>query len=263
MHHALQIQEILLNVFGYCRLPTWSRTTSNLPALARTCRAFKEPALDVLWENLLDPSPLARCLPEASHIGADKLCYSFSRSLTRIEWSILRSYTRRIRSMLDDNHELDWESVRTFLNPPISEPLFPNLRDLHANAKSQHFFCMPFPSLISLQVRCIAEETLRALQGSLESFSKFSPNLRRFSIRLREPDITFSKFLSSYISRWRDLQTVDCIHFTLDVDTLVHLSRMPALTELSCTLSVTFPPSDSPLFFTNLHDFSIFPGRWT
>ena len=63
MHHALQIQEILLLIFYHCR---HSRVTSDLPALARTCRAFKEPALDVLWEELDDPSPLARCLPEAS-----------------------------------------------------------------------------------------------------------------------------------------------------------------------------------------------------
>ena len=58
MHHALEIQEILLNIFGCCRL-------SDLPALARTCRAFKEPALDVLWEELEDPTTLAQCLPEA------------------------------------------------------------------------------------------------------------------------------------------------------------------------------------------------------
>ncbi|KAF8548346.1 hypothetical protein OG21DRAFT_1516407 [Imleria badia] len=40
---------------------------SDLLALARTCRSFKEPALDVLWGELLVPSAVARCLPEASH----------------------------------------------------------------------------------------------------------------------------------------------------------------------------------------------------
>ncbi|KAF8556107.1 hypothetical protein OG21DRAFT_1409720 [Imleria badia] len=66
MHHALQIQEILLNIFGHFRRSGWQRPT-DLPALARTCRAFKEPALDVLWEKLVNPSPIAKCLPEASH----------------------------------------------------------------------------------------------------------------------------------------------------------------------------------------------------
>lgn len=61
------VQEILLNIFGHCRLPTWQ--ASDLLALAITYRTFKEPALDVLWEELYDSSPfqLVRCLPEAAH----------------------------------------------------------------------------------------------------------------------------------------------------------------------------------------------------
>ena len=67
MRHALEIQEILLNIFGHSYLPH-TRKTSDLGALAGTCHAFKEPALDVLWRELADgPSPVARCLPEASH----------------------------------------------------------------------------------------------------------------------------------------------------------------------------------------------------
>ena len=63
MHHALEIQEILSNIFGH-----FSRSeSSHLLALAITCRAFKEPALDVLWADLDNLSPLVRCLPEAFH----------------------------------------------------------------------------------------------------------------------------------------------------------------------------------------------------
>lgn len=64
MHHALEIQEILLIIFGQCHPP-------DTAALARTCRAFKEPALDVLWEVLCDLSPLAQCLPEASQLSSE------------------------------------------------------------------------------------------------------------------------------------------------------------------------------------------------
>ena len=70
MHHALEIPEILLNIFGHCHPSLSSRYRATpdlrLSALARTCRTFKEPALDVLWENLDDLSPLVRCVPEAS-----------------------------------------------------------------------------------------------------------------------------------------------------------------------------------------------------
>ena len=68
MHHALEIEEILSNIFGHFSLTDDIATAvPSLAVLARTCRAFKEPALDVLWRTLGDLSPLARCLPEASH----------------------------------------------------------------------------------------------------------------------------------------------------------------------------------------------------
>ncbi|KAF8552222.1 hypothetical protein OG21DRAFT_159810 [Imleria badia] len=74
MHRALEIQEILSIIFSHCSrevLTSWvhppKRVNPDLAALARTCRTFKEPALDLLWRVLFDLSPLARCLPEASH----------------------------------------------------------------------------------------------------------------------------------------------------------------------------------------------------
>ncbi|KAF8548347.1 hypothetical protein OG21DRAFT_1516409 [Imleria badia] len=109
---------------------------------------------------------------------------------------------------------------------------------------------MPFPSLISLVVWSGNQD---GLQGYLESFFKFSPNIRRFSIDLDGPDIEFCDFFSRYICQWRDLHAVYCNSIALDVDALAHLSGMPTLTELSCTPSATFPPSDSPLVFSNLH----------
>ncbi|KAF8555323.1 hypothetical protein OG21DRAFT_1507854 [Imleria badia] len=266
MHHALQIPEILLNICGHCHLPSWHRDTPDLPALARTCRTFKEPALDVLWEALVDPSPLAKCLPEASYYSQIHILiperWSFSRPLTQIEWGILRSYTRRIRSIWSNEDRLDWQSVNTFLNPPATEPLFPNLRHLCAAPLTaigiKHLWCMPFPSLISLSVGAQEEKDLCQLQGSLESFSKFSPNLRRLSISLpHRTGIMFGNFVSSNICRWRDLHTVDCSLVALDVDALVHLSRMPALTLLNCIPSASLPPSGSPLFFSNLRHMTL------
>ena len=71
MYHALEIQEILSNIFSHYDPYPWTAAGRNdlrlLAALARTCRTFKEPALDMLWQNLRDLSPLAQCLPEASH----------------------------------------------------------------------------------------------------------------------------------------------------------------------------------------------------
>ena len=69
MHHALEVQEILLNIFRFFGRRHYDRDDGpgDLASLARTCRTFKEPALDILWEVLDDLSPLARCLPEISY----------------------------------------------------------------------------------------------------------------------------------------------------------------------------------------------------
>ena len=73
MHQALHIEEILLHIFSYCykrvrrSLPRleYKRCYANiyLATLARTCKAFKEPALDMIWAELDDLTPLVRCLP--------------------------------------------------------------------------------------------------------------------------------------------------------------------------------------------------------
>lgn len=79
MHPALYIEEILLNIFSYCYTrkryswppPPFRYANVHLAALARTCRTFKEPALDMIWAELDDLTPLVRCLPKASWIKVE------------------------------------------------------------------------------------------------------------------------------------------------------------------------------------------------
>ncbi|KAF8421110.1 hypothetical protein L210DRAFT_3766196 [Boletus edulis BED1] len=264
MHQALKIEELLLNIFNHCcpstlRTNQHKKATSDLAALARTCRAFKEPALDVLWSVLIDLSPLTRCLPEASHpsrlFPGDRL-YSFSRSLTQTDWDILYGYTRRIQSVQDFDNELDRESIKILSMPPTTRPLFPNLRVLQCayTEITMPLLQLPLPSLVSLQVDF---ENSQLFQSSLVSFLKFSPNITRLCISMCQTEGTFSKIERSYICRWQNLRTVICPEITLDVDALVHLSHIPALTNLSFMLSVTLQTFSSPLFFPNLHELAL------
>ncbi|KAF8135801.1 hypothetical protein EV363DRAFT_1429498 [Boletus edulis] len=234
MHHALEIHEILLNIFGHCYPPDTWQGASNLASLARTCLIFKEPALDILWEELDDLSILARCLPEASHrTFADRCYYSFDRSLTQREWDILRDYTRRIRSIfIEDVGTLDQESLNRLSKPPTTESLFPNLCDLRFQYthKTTSLLLLPLTSITSPHVEL-----------SLELLAKISPSLRTLFI---------------------DLQVVVCHRICLSVITLAHLSRTPALTQLDFRLRDTLPeqtsPTDPPLVFSNLHTSTIF-----
>ncbi|KAG2148767.1 hypothetical protein DEU56DRAFT_79738 [Suillus clintonianus] len=73
MHQVLLISEILLNIFTYAnersgdsgsitRLGEKSLTRKSLSGLARTCKAFHEPAMDVLWADLCSLEPLLGCV---------------------------------------------------------------------------------------------------------------------------------------------------------------------------------------------------------
>ncbi|KAF8441727.1 hypothetical protein L210DRAFT_441019 [Boletus edulis BED1] len=247
MPRTLEIQEILLNVFGHCD------SRADLPSLARTCRAFKEPALDVLWEELPSLSPLTRCLPEASNqLSPNDRRRSFSRPLTGTEWDILQSYTRRIRRISDFRWGIDEKSIEILSNPPTTEPLFLNLRSLHCNyagINSTHLLHLPFPSLITISVKF---DNPHCFQHALKSFSESSPNISRLFLYVRQSDGAFNKLVSSCVCRWRNIQHLICPHTSLDMDALAHLSRMPALTLLSFRQTATLPDCDSPLLFSNL-----------
>ncbi|KAF8414785.1 hypothetical protein L210DRAFT_3658472 [Boletus edulis BED1] len=264
MHHALQIQEILFNIFGHCYQYEFGLLSrSGVAALARTCRAFKEPALDVLWEELIELSPLVRCIPKASHRLSSKYAtksYAFHRSLTQIEWDILRSYTRRIRSInLQQDMDMPGIDHKCFINllkHPMTEPLFSNVRKLRFQYPDDKYLLLAtLPSLMSLSIRLIDP---RSFEDSLRLFAKISPSLANLFIFIFPGSywINMDRIDPKFICHLRNLQSFSCSKMLLDMTTLVHLSRLPALIDLSFTLRSTLPdqisPSDSPLIFSNL-----------
>ncbi|KAF8133033.1 hypothetical protein EV363DRAFT_1162748 [Boletus edulis] len=113
--------------------------------------------------------------------------YSFSRLLTQTEWDTLQSYTCHIRSIVYFHCGLDWESAVTFLDPPATRPLFPNLRTLSCDytEETMALLNLPLPSLISLD---IAFQNSRLFQSSLKLFPKNSLNIRNISVSMYDFD---------------------------------------------------------------------------
>ncbi|KAJ7730090.1 hypothetical protein DFH07DRAFT_849364 [Mycena maculata] len=83
MHRCWDVAEITRIVFELLGPTHWSDAVSPtmkaLTALARTCRGFSDPALDLLWESQLGIVPLLKCLP--SHVW-DTSDGSFVRRFT-------------------------------------------------------------------------------------------------------------------------------------------------------------------------------------
>jgi hypothetical protein len=70
MHRALLVSDVLLEIFAYLD-PDLSRHGSvakltalaALAALARTCKIFHEPAMNLLWADMYGITPLLGCVP--------------------------------------------------------------------------------------------------------------------------------------------------------------------------------------------------------
>ncbi|KAI0800340.1 hypothetical protein C8Q74DRAFT_406457 [Fomes fomentarius] len=102
-----------------------------LASCARTCHAFLDPALDVLWRVLDDVDVVLRLLPSfqmASRTRQEPL-YIISEEITPRQWDRLQWYARRVRELqctsLKKLHASLWMIID---DARIDRPLLPNLR---------------------------------------------------------------------------------------------------------------------------------------
>ncbi|KAI5999517.1 hypothetical protein EDD15DRAFT_2527846 [Pisolithus albus] len=157
MHHCLLIDEVLNNIFS------WLGPGATLCNLARTCRAFYEPAAAIIWQKLEDFSPILRLLPEATRTAwaesreSESDCDEhepgppivLTRPLTLEEWSMVKRLSQRVRDLRvfvtqrPHSYSITPGSLSFLLHPPGDESLeslFPNVQDLT-------FHCEGLPSL--------------------------------------------------------------------------------------------------------------------
>ncbi|KAI6041624.1 hypothetical protein EDC04DRAFT_1223582 [Pisolithus marmoratus] len=135
MHPCLCVDEILRLVFRCIE------DRSTLCALARTCRAFHNPATDLIWETLTAMEPILQHLSPARLVPKATGSYiKLSHSLSDDDWNIVRrlsSCVRRFHIVLEQHVPLhgaitnavpQWFCFLT--SPPDPSFLFPNLRSL-------------------------------------------------------------------------------------------------------------------------------------
>ncbi|KAF9467213.1 hypothetical protein BDZ94DRAFT_1249858 [Collybia nuda] len=119
MHPCLNISEVLSNIFKYVledvpsgevpEITRWPEAGSmTLAALARTCKAFSEPALNVLWYRQPSLAPLLNCLPVDCYqvteiVRGDRMfintVMTITRDLTPSDFERVRHHAKRIRSI--------------------------------------------------------------------------------------------------------------------------------------------------------------------
>ena len=64
MHRCLFVHDIITEIAWHVRFEHNVTHLHSVAALAQTCHALYEPAMDVLWHTLHSVGPVVKCLPE-------------------------------------------------------------------------------------------------------------------------------------------------------------------------------------------------------
>ncbi|EIW84593.1 hypothetical protein CONPUDRAFT_163674 [Coniophora puteana RWD-64-598 SS2] len=175
MHSALKVHEIVCQIAQQLE-----DDPEDLESLALTCRAFCDPALDVLWAEIYNIVPLLKCLPDGLvSYGRDptrrgyppRMLYNFTRPLDTSDWAMFCKYSRRVRRVFGSltyrsigrgtkayTTDVSPDVLLVFAHPPPDAlPLFPRLEEVTWGIPALHVF--PFlrpiagPSLTTLELR--------------------------------------------------------------------------------------------------------------
>ncbi|KAG1892906.1 uncharacterized protein F5891DRAFT_1176639, partial [Suillus fuscotomentosus] len=194
MHRALLVSEILLEVFmhvnkvldPYASILSYreiSLARKSFAALARTCKPFYEPAMDLLWAELDGIEPLLGCVTRLHPIvyrrgrASRHLCFEVIEPLSEHEVTQFLHHAPRVRSLriLHD----DYFHLLSAL--PIETCMFPRLLSLSTDrnlTRYLHLFLSPMlrcctlpvvhPDLKSVPICCAALEDL-SIKSSFEN----------------------------------------------------------------------------------------------
>ncbi|KAJ7440274.1 hypothetical protein B0H11DRAFT_2292953 [Mycena galericulata] len=242
MHRSLIIPEIVELIFTHLRGDNPGELVLNqkyFAYLARTCRAFQHPALDILWSEQDTLQNVLKCLP--SHLwelkrektlvtigsGPDARSNSYWKTVLRLiepirpaDWNIPLKYARRIR-VLKLPHQ--WQSgpsaapssavFDTIAASLPQDHLCPNLRDISLDLVDTSLF----PYIHLLLGRKIIAVKISFPNEDSESLPQLLPTLKPCLSELKRLTLT-----DDHDDFYLDCRTVS--------DIVMHLGRIEELT---------------------------------
>ncbi|KAJ7060471.1 hypothetical protein C8F01DRAFT_1142726 [Mycena amicta] len=245
MHHGLRIPELLDNIFSnFLDSKSYLKSnTATLACLARTCRIFMDPALDVLWSRQTTLNNILKCLP--SECWEESIVENYSRRKTirllrpptAADWRVASKYHTRVRSLelhFEDGSFPSSELFEALSSAFPAEGIFPNLRGLDWQylvvqtpypPVFQHIRLFISPRLTKFHLNYRTDEQLSlvlALPLPLQTLEDLS--IVTFALYTSHPDLTAFTLKLSAI---RDL----CLP-SLNNETFSHLSTLPKLSDL-------------------------------
>ncbi|KDQ62058.1 hypothetical protein JAAARDRAFT_29959 [Jaapia argillacea MUCL 33604] len=250
MHRCLQVPEILSLIFLQVEQEPGGKKT--LAALARTCHAFHDPALDVLWYEQQDFSTLLKCMPSdlwnESRIDrhTPRLILKFRRSMLPDDWARFSNHASRIRvlhlgtqflvsSATSRVIHLTLVDLEVFRLLSIYRPLgvlLPNLRHLHWSYSLEETFpyihLFPHANLSGLDIWAAVGISDEERTLFLSRLTTTSPKL----LRLHSAG-TVSVMGLQQVCRIRHLQDISLLLSSLSAAELALLAGLSSLARIS------------------------------
>ncbi|KAJ7613396.1 hypothetical protein FB45DRAFT_842767 [Roridomyces roridus] len=247
MHRGLGIPEILSNICELIPNDTErdlhcldSGTNHTLAALARTCRAFQNPALDVLWNSQFTILNVIRCMPEDIWEWTDEELdeddedeevspIALKRPVFPEDWERPLYYARRVRHFaLGDEHvpSACYDILRVSLP---AEHLFPKIETLQLYTTQSHVF-PNYPLFLGPRLTTLHLGVCQSVVHltMLLDLATQCPRLQEVTIRCSElepsPQLQAFSFVAIHLKELRSLN-VPC----LDGPSLDHLSGLASL----------------------------------
>ncbi|KAJ6587511.1 hypothetical protein DFH09DRAFT_976857 [Mycena vulgaris] len=245
MHRTLEIPELVELIFAELHDTS---NSSLLAALARTCRTFQNPALDILWRRQFTLLNFLKCFPEdlietVVELGRwDKKLTNFRilRPMSNDDWTRPLFYAPRVQELYLRN-ELRIGSWAELPTQYFGAYMFPNLKSLGLDHYTPHSL-VNLEWLLSPRIWKIDLDfgpNLAALSRIIPTLTGRCPSLTDITISTDEPE----KSLHTVSAFVRSLVRVERLSVrNLDGAAFEHLGRLPTLK----TLAISDPevPSD-------------------
>ncbi|KII86186.1 hypothetical protein PLICRDRAFT_177771 [Plicaturopsis crispa FD-325 SS-3] len=244
MHRCLSINEILLMVCHELLDYRFMNhlKTRDVARLARTCRAFHEPALDLIWYELDSLGPLVRTFPAdlweqrevVDEDGGDFTELALIRPIHPSDWTRFQFYARRIRRLdfIPEICNMEAGVMSAIHASTPSLPLLPSLRELVLEAEdtegvAPHVTHMLLhPALSRVSIGCRTAEAVRV--SVILALPDACPALEVLEIpSFGNKDAIISAAVDRVVGRWCCLTELTVPH--LSSDAMVTVAALPVL----------------------------------
>ncbi|KAJ7462551.1 hypothetical protein FB451DRAFT_1562490 [Mycena latifolia] len=230
MHRCLSIHEIITEISSHFDSSLRSES-GDLSALASTCHAFQDPALDELWKTQKTIYNVIRCLPQdIFETTTSRSAVVLRRAPEDADWARPLFYSNRVRIFAPPScgDSVTFKGLR--LNPPGGS-WFPRLRTLDWNIYSYSEDDASIRPFLSPQLERVSFPA-RVAAFYLSPLPTFCPHLKHLVLDLPAACNAGSDRISACIEQLMHLESLHMRGCSLTLAAVKHIGLLSTLKSL-------------------------------